>query len=63
MDRTYYADKILEMLNDPLTFEEITANKDKNVTKLRKPWNTGSINSQRALTHVSAKNLSLIQSF
>ena len=63
MDRTYYADKILEMLNDPLTFEEITANKDKNVMKLRKPWNTGSINSQRALTHVSAKNLSLIQSF
>ena len=60
MDRTYYADKILEMLNDPLTFEEITANKDKNVMKLRKPWNTGSINSQRALTHVSAKNLSLI---
>ena len=36
MDRTYYADKILEMPNDPLTFEEITANKDKNVMKLRK---------------------------
>ena len=33
MDRTYYADK---MLNDTLTYEEITANKDKNVMKLIK---------------------------
>ena len=29
MDRTYYADNILEMLNDSQTYEEITANKDK----------------------------------
>lgn len=36
MDRTYYADKILEMLNDSRTYEEITANKDKNVMKLIK---------------------------
>ena len=36
MDRTYYADKIFEMLNDSQTFEEITANKDKNVMKLIK---------------------------
>ena len=36
MDRTYYADKILEILNDSQTYEEITANKDKNVMKLIK---------------------------
>ncbi|CAH3133267.1 unnamed protein product [Porites lobata] len=36
MDRTYYADKILEMLNDSQTYEEITANKDKVVMKLMK---------------------------
>ena len=36
MDRTYYADKILEMLNDSQTYEEITANKDKVVVKLIK---------------------------
>ena len=36
MDRTYYADEILEMLNDSQTSEEITANKDKNVMKLIK---------------------------
>ena len=36
MDRTYYADKILEMLNDSQTYEEITANKDKVVMKLIK---------------------------
>ena len=36
MDRTYYADKILEMLNDTLTYGEITANKDKTVMKLIK---------------------------
>ena len=36
MDRTYYANKILEMLNDSQTYEEITANKDKSVMKLIK---------------------------
>ena len=36
MDRTYYAGKILEMLNDSQTYDEITANKDKNVMKLTK---------------------------
>ncbi|CAH3037813.1 unnamed protein product [Porites lobata] len=36
MDRTYNADKILEMLNDSQTYEEITANKDKVVMKLMK---------------------------
>ena len=36
MDRTYYADKILEKLNDSLTKEETTPNKDKNVMKLIK---------------------------
>ena len=36
MDRTYYANKILEMLNDSQTYKEITANKDKNVMKLIK---------------------------
>ena len=35
-DRTYYADKMLEMLNDSRTYEEITANKNKNVMKLMK---------------------------
>ena len=35
MDRTYYADKILEMLNDSGT-QEIFANKDKNVMKVIK---------------------------
>ena len=36
MDHTHYTNKILEMLNDSLTYEEITANKDKNVMKLIK---------------------------
>ena len=35
MARTYYADKIFEMLHDSQTYEEITANKDKNVMKPR----------------------------
>ena len=36
MDRSYYADKILEMLNDSQAYEEITTNKDKVVMKLIK---------------------------
>lgn len=36
MDHTHYTNKILEMLNDSLTYKEITANKDKNVMKLIK---------------------------
>ena len=36
MDRIYYADKIFDMLNDSQTYEEITANRDKNVMKLIK---------------------------
>ena len=36
MDRTYYAHKIFEMLHDSQTYEEITANKDKNVMNLIK---------------------------
>ena len=36
MDRTYYTDKIFEMLNDSQTYEEITANRDKTVMKLKK---------------------------
>ena len=35
-DSTYYADKIFEMLHDSQTYEELTANKDKNVMKLIK---------------------------
>ena len=34
MDLTYYADKIFEMLHDSQTYEEITANRDKNLMKL-----------------------------
>jgi len=36
MDRTYYTNKILEMLNGLQTYEEITANRDNNVIKLIK---------------------------
>lgn len=36
MDRTSYGDKIFEMLHDSQTYEELTANKDKNVMKLFK---------------------------
>ena len=36
VDRTYYADRIFEMLHDSQTYEKITANKDKNVMKLIK---------------------------
>ena len=36
MDCTYYADKILEMLNDSKKYSEFTANKDKAVMKLIK---------------------------
>ena len=36
MDRTYYAHKIFDMLHDSQTYEEITANKNKNVMKLIK---------------------------
>ena len=36
MDHTYYADKILEMLNDSQTYEEITVNKGKVIMKLIK---------------------------
>ena len=36
MDCTYYAEKIFEMLNDSQTYEEITANKNKNVMKFIK---------------------------
>ena len=36
MDSIYFADKIFEMLHDSQTYEELTANKDKNVMKLIK---------------------------
>ena len=36
MDSTYYADKIFQMLHYSQTYEELTANKDKNVMKLIK---------------------------
>ena len=51
MDRTYYADKTLEMLNASQTYEEITANKDKDVMKLKELAGNHSHNLTEAMEY------------